>query len=249
MEIRTLKNGEKRGTIKELFKKKENYLLVDTETVNEDRIIIEFSGTVINNNLLPQETFSYIIKEVWENKELMQGEFVVGEYAYKIDAWKENLKSGKSKLVSIIELNDIVNKLIETYKIELFSAYNAGFDKKAYCNTLKYFKVNFNRLQYLKILDIWYYASVLFVNNDYIDFCIENDFVTPAGNYKTSAEIMYRYLSCRYDFLETHLAIDDIEIELDILRCCAMIDNKPLIGIKQMPCFYINDMKKIKRVK
>ena len=240
MKLHKLSNGNEIGNIIS-FKKKNYFLLVDTETVNNDRIIVEFSGMIINNNMIAQKRFSYIIKEVWESQSLMSG--IYASQDKKIQ-WSKSLENGTSELVSIHDLVDKVNNLIKEYNLNILIAYNVGFDKDAYDRTLKHFDIYANKVQFLKVLDIWYYASILFISKTYVDFCVKNDFITPNGNCKTSAETMYRYLSYQYNFIETHIAKDDIEIELDILRSCVFKDHRPIIGVKQKPIWYIKPMKK-----
>jgi hypothetical protein len=215
-----------------LVKGNENILLVDSETVNDNKIMVDFSGVVVNSNLIKKTSFSFIIKEVWENTELMQGKYASAE---KIEIWKKQIENGTKKVVSIYQLIKFVNNLIKENDIKIFCAYNVGFDKSAYKNTLEYFNCyeRANKIQFLKVIDIWKVVET-FVNRDrYVRYCLKNKFLTAKGNCKTSAEIVYKYLSEELHFLETHIANEDIEIELDILRACAIRNHTFELGKKQ----------------
>lgn len=69
------------------------------------------------------------------------------------------------------------------------------------------------------MIDLWGLACERLINaNKYKDFCLENNLLTASGVYfKTSAETAYKYLMEKYDFVESHTALDDAEIETQIL--------------------------------
>ena len=48
-------------------------------------------------------------------------------------------------------------------------------------------------------------------------FCEENSCFTEKGNYSTTAETLFQYITNNTDFEEEHTALADSEIELDIL--------------------------------
>ena len=57
------------------------------------------------------------------------------------------------------------------------------------------------------------------VNNQrYKNFCLDNEFITQSGIYfKTSAETTFAYLIKDSEFIESHTALDDARIEMEIL--------------------------------
>lgn len=69
------------------------------------------------------------------------------------------------------------------------------------------------------LFDLWGLAcTYLLDNRKYKDFCLENGLVTTTGmNFKTSAETTFKYYSGKYDFEESHTALDDAVIESAIL--------------------------------
>ena len=86
------------------------------------------------------------------------------------------------------------------------------------------------------LFDLWGLATTHLLNNvSYKKNCISYDMFTNSGTFfKTSAESAYRYLCDKYDFIESHTALDDATIETFIL---SKIANRHAItmGIKYFP--------------
>lgn len=68
------------------------------------------------------------------------------------------------------------------------------------------------------LFDIWGLSCQHILNNDdYRKMCHDNNWITSSGRYyKTSAETCYRYYKGNTDFIESHTAIEDAEIESEI---------------------------------
>lgn len=86
------------------------------------------------------------------------------------------------------------------------------------------------------LFDLWGLATTYLLNNvTYKNNCLKYGMITNSGVYfKTSAETSYRYLCNKYDFIESHTALDDAIIESYILH---KIAQKHAItpGIKYFP--------------
>lgn len=69
------------------------------------------------------------------------------------------------------------------------------------------------------LFDLWGLATTYLLNNStYKNECIKYGMFTASGTFfKTSAETSYRYLCDKYDFIESHTALDDAMIETFIL--------------------------------
>lgn len=115
---------------------------------------------------------------------------------------------------------NIFNKIIEKHKIKKIFAYNVTFDK----NALKrlYGEEDFEKVfNSIEFCDIW--TAIInskCMTKKYLNFCIENGFYTDKGNYKTGAEVVYRYLNNCLDFIEDHTGLNDVLIEYQILMQC-----------------------------
>ena len=86
------------------------------------------------------------------------------------------------------------------------------------------------------LFDLWGLSVSHLLNNvTYKNKCLENGLLTNSGTFfKTSAESTYQYLMDKYDFVESHTALDDAMIESYILH---RIAQKHAItpGIKYFP--------------
>jgi hypothetical protein len=54
----------------------------------------------------------------------------------------------------------------------------------------------------------------------YQDFCDEHGLYSDSGNYSTTAETAYKFVTKTVDFVEEHTALADSLIELEILVAC-----------------------------
>ena len=69
------------------------------------------------------------------------------------------------------------------------------------------------------LFDLWGLSAKILLNNvSYKKECLNHDLLSASGLYfKTSAETSYQYLVNKYDFVESHTALDDAMIETFIL--------------------------------
>lgn len=120
----------------------------------------------------------------------------------------------------------------ERYIKHLYSAdYNKWeYGQRKSCEKLIVSKNDAHNTDYLKpvfkfrdhefpIIDLWGMACDRLINIDkYRNYCLENGLLTASGMYfKSSAETSFQYLMKQYDFVEKHTALDDAEIEVQIL--------------------------------
>lgn len=68
------------------------------------------------------------------------------------------------------------------------------------------------------LFDIWGLSCEhLLNNNEYKKMCLDNGWTTASGKYfKTSAETAYRFFKTDFEFIESHTAIEDTEIESEL---------------------------------
>lgn len=68
------------------------------------------------------------------------------------------------------------------------------------------------------IYDIWGGVCEHLLGDEYKHFCMKNAYITASGEYfKTSAENTYQYILNKYNFIESHTALDDARIEAQLL--------------------------------
>lgn len=88
------------------------------------------------------------------------------------------------------------------------------------------------------LFDIWGIACTYILNNDkYRNFCLSNAFLSSSKKYySTSAETCYRFITLNSDFIESHTALDDAEIETKIFsEVMKKSKNKVDIGLIYFP--------------
>lgn len=203
------------------LKKLDKSLLVDVETVNDQRIIMELSYNLLNDKLGIVEKKCYIIQQVWENEEYRQGKYA----KEKLTHWQEMLDNGTAELISVYHLFNKLNKMIGTYKMKLFIAYNASFDKSAIKKTFHRYgcdKRGESLVDSMEIFDLWEYAKVHYKTLDFIKWALRNKKLTLKQKISTSAETLHSYICEQYGFIETHFGIEDLEIEYSILITSAL---------------------------
>lgn len=207
-------------------------LLVDVETCNDGKIILDFSYKIVSCKtgcIVEEGTF--IIEESLKTKSIAYGIYSKN----KLKRYRKMLKEGKATLISKQHLYNKLNKLIRDYDIKVFMAYNGKFDLEAIYNTFDYqnkkmklWKNKCWRKGHLKplfknldLLDLWTYASVFYKTKDYKDWYDKNICVySPTGNRKTNAEVMYKYLRENNLLCETHIGREDLDIEYQIFMAC-----------------------------
>ena len=98
---------------------------------------------------------------------------------------------------------------------------------------------NFNfRSKNYPLFDIWGMACEFILNSsDYKEICIKNGWLTASGKYfKTSAECAFRFCETKNDFIESHTALDDAEIETKIFaKAVKKNKNKVKFGLTYFP--------------
>lgn len=122
----------------------------------------------------------------------------------------------------------------ERYNYHLYNSDYNNWEKgqRIYCNKLingcpddsdgnpeflePYFKLR--GVKY-PMADLWGIACNRLINIDkYRNYCLDNNLLTASAIYfKTSAETTFQYLMKQYDFIEAHTALNDAEIETQIL--------------------------------
>jgi len=203
--------------------KKQYFLVVDVETANDttDSLVYDLGFAVTDRQGNIYETQSLIISEIFYGEsELMQSAY----YAKKIPMYLQGIKNKKFQVVNFYTARVILLALMKKYSIKTVMAYNANFDMSA-LNTTQRFLTK-SKFRYFfpygtKFECIWSMAcQVLYTQTRFVKFAFENDFVSPAGNLQTSAEVGYRYLTGDNSFEEDHTGLSDVLIETQIMAQC-----------------------------
>ena len=190
-------------------------IVLDTETISLEKPFVYDLGYVIvndNGDIIAKK--SYVISQVWNNKEL----FATAYYADKKPLYYARLKSGYSKKVGWGHAMRYLANDIKKYGVTEIYAYNSKFDSRALNFMCAWYKV-VNGLGGIEIQDIMNFIKPITKSQDFINFCESNGYMT---NHKTpqpqkKAETLYRYLNDNIDYEEEHTGLEDSLIELQIL--------------------------------
>lgn len=207
-----------------------HYIVLDTETYSNGQIPFEVSWKGIDEKGNTLFKRGYLIKEIAYNK---AGNFNTdvryGKFSRdKIANYEKLVCEGKIQVEALDKIreqfyNDIVK--LENVKV---CAYNADFDKRALNNAM--FMTGADKpFTYVEYMDIWQLAKHTIMNTKkYAAFCVKNGLYGKTGIMTTSAEAAYRYIKDDMSFIESHIGLDDIDIEGEILITCLKSSKKKI---------------------
>lgn len=195
-----------------------NICIFDTETTSLDKPFCYNIGYVITNDC--GKTIverSFVVEQIWHNLPL----FSTAYYAEKRDIYVSEMKARHTIMNKFGYICQQMIRDFHNYKVVRAFAYNSPFDEKVFNFNCDWFKCN-NPFDNIPIIDIRGFVHKFLVNDKFKDFCEENEYFTDSGNYSTTAETVYRFLSNDRDFDEEHTALADSRIEKDILFSCVL---------------------------
>ena len=176
-------------------------------------------------------------------------------YSEKIPKYEEDIKNGTRKVVTFAEMRLDFIALALKYDVKVIAAYKLMFDTRALTNTIRFIEKN-ERLKFLpyelkdiEMLCIWCLACEnLYTQVSFRNMAINNGWITKAGNFKTSAEIGYRFLTGDVDFIEEHTGLEDVLIEIKIMAYALRQNKKRIGGVFENPWRIPNSKKLNKKV-
>lgn len=207
-------------------------LMVDTETTNslDDPLCYDVGFAVVDidsGEII--ERHSYVVAEIFLNKELMSSAF----FADKIPTYWDDIKSGKRTLRRFSTIRRIFRDVCKRHNIKIVAAHNARFDYRSLNLTQRVLTCSKYRFFFPYGIEIWdtlkMSREVLRDSEEYGNFCYENDFLTVRGVRRFTAEVLYRFISGNLEFLESHTGLEDVEIEIKIFLFC-ISENPSLNG-------------------
>lgn len=218
------------------------YLVIDTETCNtlEQPIPYDIGYAICDKFGEIYLRKSFVVAEMFlDHKDLMKSAY----FADKIPMYWEDIKSGKRVVKSAMNIRKEIHQDMKNFKVTKVGAYNMGFDKRALNNLIRYTSKSFVRWFFpfgTEFFCIWHMAcQVLMDTTSYIKFAKANKLYTPSDNILTNAECCYKWLKDKVDFVESHTALEDVEIEVEIMaRCYAThrkMDKKPYSACWRIP--------------
>lgn len=201
------------------------YCLIDTETAEMNKVY-DFGYILFDKkgNILFER--NYINIDIFDNDNYMQNAYY---------AWKKPLYNNLENVIYTTTKGMFIDffKMCEKYNVTHLLAYNLSFDMKALKYTAnKFAHMNINYDNFI-LVDVMRTAIETLINTDkYRTFCKKNNEITEKGNYKSSAETVYRYINCDIDFNEDHTALSDCYCEYSIFMKCLKQKKTVSIGVK-----------------
>jgi DNA polymerase III epsilon subunit-like protein len=198
------------------------YVMLDTETTNsiEDPIAYDIGFAVIDENANIIESYSFVVAEVFLDKELMSSAY----FADKIPQYWDDIQKGSRELRKLDTIRRTLNKVCKQYDVKAIVAHNARFDYRSTAVTRRYITTSKYRyfLPYgIELWDTLKMAREVFKTDDaFGQFCYDNDFLTSRGVRRYTAEILYRFLTNDVSFEEAHTGLEDVKIEAVIFAEC-----------------------------
>lgn len=216
-------------------------IMLDTETANT---ITEENGNLCMKYVLPYdigfavidskgkiyETFSFV------NEDIFLGEFTLMQSAYyadKIPLYIKDLAEGHRKLATTYEIRKILFDMISLYDCQFICAHNARFDVTACNNAQRWTTKSKYRYFFPPSIEIWdtlrMAQDVICKMPTYIEFCEKNGFMTKhkTPRPQATAEVIYRFITNETEFAESHTGLEDVLIEVEILKYCQR-QHKPM---------------------
>lgn len=191
-----------------------NYCVFDTETTSVEKPFCYNIGYVIVNDeigvVLERD---YVVEQVWHNPML----FTTAYYADKRDIYVSRMRSKQTIMDKFGYICQQMIRDFKMYDISMAFAYNSSFDERVFNFNCDWFKCN-NPFDNIEIKDIRGFVHNFLIDDKFKEFCEKNEYFTESGNYSTTAETLFRFVSGDNDFVEEHTALADSRIENIILR-------------------------------
>lgn len=204
-------------------RRKSYFITFDTETANsiDCPLMYDLGFAVHDKQGNIYETYSLVVADVYCNeKELMKSAY----YAEKIPQYELDLKLKNRKLVSVETAKRILSETAKKYNIKAVIAHNARFDYRSTANTIRYITKSKNRYFLPYGVPLWdtleMAKSVIANKSTYKNFCEKNGYLTKNGKVRLTAEILYRFISGKENFVERHEGLEDVLIEKEIFQYC-----------------------------
>lgn len=191
-----------------------NIVIFDTETTSLDKPFCYNIGYIIINTETSERVLArdFVCEQVWHNPML----FSTAYYANKRDIYIKAMRLRKTKMDKFGYICQQMIRDFKNYEVHSAYAYNSSFDERVFNFNCDWFKCN-NPFDNIPIYDIRGYAHHYICDDDFKKWCEEHNAFSDSGNYSTTAENIYRYISGYDDFVEEHTALADSEIETEIL--------------------------------
>lgn len=204
-----------------------NYLVLDTETFDFDKIAFDIAWNVTDEfgHILAHK--SYLVKEIFEFKNRVAGFIKHSIFSKeKTETYEQAIKDEKIFVRPLTEIREDFLLDCEKFNVKIICAYNSPFDSESLNNTMLFCGYDYP-FTYKEWSDLAVFACKALMNSkNYFKFAIMNGLVSEKGNVRTTAESCYKYITGNVNFTEDHIAYSDVQIETAILIKCLQTKKK-----------------------
>jgi hypothetical protein len=184
-----------------IFNVKTRFLIIDIETTLCGKVF-DVSFAIYSRKEGVIGSAGYLVQEYKHLKRFYKAAYE--KYSYRTECFAKIMK--------------IMEAIINRDKPEYGVAYNSGFDFEKIAEGCNFHKIA-NPLEKLIEVDLYHLACQTLGRQKWFkEFVDTNKLLTQKGNRKSSAEIMYAYMTLDPMFQEEHTGLGDIEIEIQILE-------------------------------
>ena len=192
-----------------------NYAVFDTETIGLDKPFCYNIGYIIISDGEIVLKRDFVVEQIWHNLPLFSTAYFADKRPLYIDSMKKRL----TKMDKFGYICQQMRRDFKAFEVQKAFAYNSPFDERVFAFNCEWFKCS-NPLDNMPIGDIRAFVQKYLVGKVYKNFCEDYGFFTESGNYSTTAENVYKFVSGNLEFVEDHTALSDSLIENAILNAC-----------------------------
>lgn len=193
-----------------------SFVVFDTETTSLDKPFTYNIGYVIlSENFEELARHDFVVEQIWHNLPLFSSAY----YADKRPIYINRMRSRQAIMDKFGYICKLMRKEFKEFGVTAAYAYNSKFDERVFDFNCDWFKV-INPFESIPIFDIRGYVHCFMIDRNFMEFCEENSLFSETGNYSTSAQTLFRYVSKDTEFEEEHTALADSVIEAQILAEC-----------------------------
>lgn len=204
-----------------------NYIVLDTETTNgfDDPLCYDVGWAVINDSGEVLRSHSFVVADLFLNEpQLMQEAF----FAEKIPQYMADIADGVRELRRFKTIRRILKEDCLEFEVKAIMAHNMPFDYRSTTTTQRWLTSSRYRYFFPYGVELWdtlkMARQTFALDENYIQFCKENDFMRNATQPRLTAEILYKYISGDLSFTEEHTGLADVLIEKEIFVHCVQMN-------------------------
>lgn len=194
-----------------------NIVIFDTETISiEKPFCYNIGYTIVTDKGEMLIERDFVVEQIWHNTAL----FNTAYYANKRPIYVSRMRGRKTIMDKYGYICQTMCRDFKTFEVEAGFAYNSEFDERVFEFNCDWYKC-INPFDNIPIFDIrGYVHKFIAFTQTFQNFCDTHKLYTESGNYSTTAETLFKYISQQIDFVEEHTALSDSRIEKEILFEC-----------------------------